>query len=192
MSYYDWYFEGETKKEYVRSSPFSEDELNDIIMRARSAVVSEITKRLEEELGSKGYRVTVIGAWPEIEIVSDKILIPGMTPVYFYTYRMKVRGKVRFETDRPLSESPLPAWLGPLLDTVLKWVVIAIGVSLAIYFLEKWIESMTLQTTVVEEYSDGQLVSRTVTTTPSPAGISGLIILLIVVFILAMLWRRKE
>jgi hypothetical protein len=188
--YYDWYFEGETKDPLLRAVLYTPDEIEDIVRLAESTIVAEITKRVEEELENKGYKAKVIGAWPEVEMWYEEYPVGE---IIYWNYHMKVKGKVRFETDKPLSESPIPAWLIPLLDMILKWVVIGLSAALAIYFLYEWIKSMTLQTTTVEEYSpEGKLVSRTITTAPSLAGISGLIILLIVIFILAMLWRRRE
>jgi hypothetical protein len=187
--YYDWYFEGETKEPLLRVTLYTPDEIEDIVRIAESTIVTEITKHVEEELGKKGYKARVIGAWPEVHMWYEEYPVGEMT---YWNYHMKVKGKVRFETDRPLSESPIPAWLIPLLDTILKWVVVGLSVALAIYLLYEWIKNMTLQTTTIEEYKDGKLVSRTITTVPYLAGISGLIILLIIIFILVMLWRRRE
>jgi hypothetical protein len=189
--YYDWYFEGETKEPLLRVTLYTPDEIEDIKRKAEVAIVTEITKRVEEELEKKGYKARVVGAWPEVDIWYKEEYI--MPEAIYWGYYMRVKGRVRFETDRPLSESPIPAWLVPLLDVILKWVVIGLAAALAIYFLYEWIKSMTLQTTAVEEYSpEGNLIKRTIITAPSLAGISGLIILLIIIFILVMLWRRRE
>lgn len=145
---------------------------DDFIHQAEVAAVAHITKELSDNLTARGYQVFIrtvnpvarIEQWREVKDIGK---INPMYQIIIHT-KLYIDCQTIFETDKPLSHSPLPIWLGPLLIKIAKAigiVILAACVGYGIYtLLADWLPSMTVnESYVTTEYYDpatGALIKK--------------------------------
>ena len=201
-----WHFEGVTKQEYVEQGR-SIDEVNfpitskisKIVDECQYATIAYITKELIDNITAHGYTVTVNKITPTVKVEQRRETkqYRDYTIITIYS-RIRIDCDVEFETDKPLAESPLPAWLFVLLLALtdkLPAIIIATFVGLGFYVaITTLMNSFKVSSsTVTTEYYDeeGNLIKRVtehIEGTPFWDIGSWLLIALFGVSILLLIW----
>jgi len=172
-----WHFEGVTQKEYVEQGR-TIDEVNfpitskigQVVDNCKYATIAYITRELIDNITAHGYRVTINKITPTVKIEQREETreYRDYTIITIYTH-IRINCDVEFETDKPLAESPLPAWLFVLLLALtdkLPVIIIATLVGLGLYVgITTFMSSFKIQeSTITTEYYDesGNLIKKVV------------------------------
>ena len=180
-----WHFKAVTEDEYVEGPSYTVDEtnfpvssnLNEIVEESKYSAIAYITKELVDRFAEKGYTVTVNSVYPTVRIEqrTEYQQFRDYTKITKYS-TLIVDCDVEFETDKPLAESPLPAWVLVLclaiidkLPAIIVGVIVGLGIYVAV---NTWVNSMFVEESILEvEYYDeeGNLTKRETTTERTPA-----------------------
>lgn len=180
-----WHFEAVTEDEYVESFVFSKwavgpvvSKIDEVIEPCTFSAIALLTKELVDRFAERGYKVTVNKIYPTVRIDQRTVKTEhGANYVEFKIYStLTVDCDAEFETDKPVTESPMPAWVIALLLLIidkLPAIIIATIVGLGIYVaVNSWVNSMFVKkSTVTIEYFDeeGNLIQRETTEKQEPS-----------------------
>jgi hypothetical protein len=202
MSYiYVWHWEGETTRSYDTKAttlvgepqdPFNAAE---IVSKAKYTVIAAATEAFVKEFAAKGINVTVLTVTPNVEVVRELYESRQYRDwtINKWHHYLKVSADVKFQTDKPLSSSPIAPIVAAILIEIAKWIIIALVAAFAILMLKEWLESMTTKKTTITRIdpTTGQPYTEEITE-PSLFGIAGLGGIVILLLLAYMFMRRKE
>ena len=170
-----WNFKGVTQNEYVEGGHTIDEvhfpvtsNIQEIVDECKYAAIAYITNELISNITAHGYVVTVNKIIPIVNIEQrrESRQYRDYTVITIYS-KLSVDCNVEFETDKPLVESPIPAWLLVLLLAIvdnLPAIIIATIVGLGIYVgVTAWMNSLRIsESTVTTEYYDeeGKLTKK--------------------------------
>lgn len=171
-----WTFKGYTTKEHIEGPSYTIDEVNfpvetkidEIVPACKIAVITEVTQQLIDQFQEKGYIVTVHSVYPTVRVETrwETRQFRDYEVITLY-HTLYIDVDVQFETDKPLAESPVAAWVLVILGMILNKlpaIILATIVGLGIYVgIQTWANSFFVNESIIEiEYYDeeGNLVKR--------------------------------
>jgi hypothetical protein len=205
MSYvYVWHWEAETVKSYdtqaVGTEPQARDPFNaaEVVAQAKYTTIAAATEAFVKKFAEQGINVKVLTVTPYVDLtVSKEVKIQilpygGQIPYTVWHHYLKISADVKFQSDKPLSSSPITPIVAVILIEIAKWIIIALVAAFAVYKLTEWLQSMTTKKTIITRIdpSTGQPITEEVTE-PSlfgVAGLGGIVVLLLLVY---MFMREK-
>lgn len=143
------------------------------------------------QLNDKATEQGVFLLYPDVHVEGHYNITRSIVSTWgienFYEIIIDVR--VEFDTDKPLSESPIdPTWVG-LFYAVIKAVIAAIVIYFIAVQIKEWLESMTTTTHSIEYYDEaGNLIGRESLQTPHIPGIGGVGLILFGLVMLGLFW----
>lgn len=174
--YHFWRFEGVTEKEYIEGPARTIDattfpvtsNVDELIEKTKIEVIATVTMELTNQMREKGYSVTILSVYPTARLEQRREMrqYRDYSEVTIYS-KLHIDCEVKFKTDKPLANSPLPVWavlIFTLILNKLPIIIIAVCTGLAIYYgVQIWAQSFAAyENWWTEEYYDeqGNLVKR--------------------------------
>jgi hypothetical protein len=196
---YIWEWEGKTQQNYktyaacyvehgVPTTPPADLDpfLTESVAQAtKTTILSELSAIFTEEMAKKGISATITLIEPEawVERTIDTAIPSGYQGLItiWYSHWLHMHTKVHFNTDKPLTESPID----PSIIATLTWILskllipLAIAISLIIVAVAvgEWVKSwgMTHQTITTVKYNPATGETTTITEDITQGAGSGLV-----------------